>query len=94
MQDSDVFEPDREAGSVLMSFGDTEKTTGLLLLPPKGRKPISLGAAGAAEPRLRVVGRGATGRSPDGLTTAVDAEEGFEAALKAEVATSPAWVVR
>jgi catechol 2,3-dioxygenase-like lactoylglutathione lyase family enzyme len=91
-KESDVFEPDREVGSVLVNFGNAEQNTGLLLLPPKGRKPLALGATGAAEPRLRVVGarpsQGPSVRSADGLAMLFESEEEFEATLSAE--TQPA----
>jgi len=88
-KESDVFDPDREVGSVLVNYGNAEQNTGLLLLPPKGRKPLTLGATGVAEPRFRVVGarpsQGPTVRSSDGLSMLFDTEEEFEATLSAEV---------
>lgn len=92
-EDSDVFEPDRELGSVHVCYGSAETNTGLLLLPPLGRtKPAAFGS-GAGEPRLRVVGAppgGAALRSPDGLSAVFVSEEELEAALQAEAPPAPA----
>ena len=53
-ENSDALEPEREAGSVLMTFGAAELTTGVLLLPPtKGRKALD---PGFVPPTLLVVG--------------------------------------
>jgi len=87
-QESDVFDPDREVGSVFVSYGDAELNTGLLLLPPIGRKALSLGATGAAEPKLWVVGAnpvsGDLALSPDGLALGFESEDQFEASISAE----------
>merc|ERR1712032_814893 len=89
----DAFYPDREAGSVLMAYGDPFTTTGLLLQPPASRKG-SVTALGQQESQLRVVGAEPAGmvsattfRSPDGLPTVYESEESFEIRLSS--ATAP-----
>ena len=60
-KDDDAIEPDREVGSILMSAGSPELTTGVLLLPPRSRKALDLGLA---PPRLRVLGAPAGTQPP------------------------------
>ena len=50
-ENSDAYEPDREVGSILMSYGDKKAETGVLLLPPlKGAKLIAGSNGAAADP--------------------------------------------
>ena len=81
-ENADASEPEREAGSVLMSYGETDLTTGLLLLPPKSKNAkVDIGARA---PSLRLVGAppaGAAGTSPDGLASVFTPAADFEAAV-------------
>jgi hypothetical protein len=86
-EDRDAFEPDRELGATLMSYGDPEASTGLLLLPPLARKAVPL----SPETRLFVIGSpGAGGTSssvvlsPDGLPSVFESEPMLEARLLSE----------
>ena len=88
-QVGDALEPDKEPGSVLMSFGDPALSTGLLLCPPKRRNAkLSLGTPPVG---LTIVGNGpsegAAGKlttSPDGFTSAFVPLSEFEASLGVE----------
>ena len=84
--DPDATEPEREVGSVQMSFGDPELSTGLLLLPPKKKgNKLSLGST---PPRIDYLGKPpatatAAGEdvSPDGLRSTFAEVGAFEKAL-------------
>jgi catechol 2,3-dioxygenase-like lactoylglutathione lyase family enzyme len=81
-----ALEPEKEPGSVLMSFGDPALSTGLLLCPPKKRKAkLSLGAPPIA---LTIVGKppeaGSRLTSPDGITSEFVPLEEFEKGLGVE----------
>eukprot|EP00965_Chrysotila_dentata_P067238 2225273-Pleurochrysis_carterae.AAC.1 len=81
-EDSDALEPDREVGSVLMSFGDPSSSTGILLLPPKSRKALAL----PAPLRLRAVANTSPAqapdvKSPDGLGIVFTTPEAYEASV-------------
>lgn len=74
---TDAIEPDREAGSTLLSFGDPSLAASLLLLKPKSRRS-RLKASGTA---LTVVGAGdaRTALSPDGFESRLVSLAAFEA---------------
>lgn len=85
-QTGDAFEPDREPGTVQMTFGDPTLTTGLLLLPPKKRgAKLSLGKVVPCE--LSVIGKSPTTTdtavSPDGLKSVYVDADAFETAVAA-----------
>merc|ERR1712087_1064095 len=87
-EDRDAFEPDRGLGATLMSYGDPETSTGLLLLPPLTRKAMP---PGPTEMRVLVIGASTAGatepsmvRSPDGLPTVFESEQMLEARLLSE----------
>ena len=84
-EDRDATIPDREVGSVLMSYGDAEQTTGLLLLPPqRSRKSLPPDANQAV---LRIVGTAAgteSRTSPEGVVSEFMPESDFEAAVRVD----------
>lgn len=85
-ENSDAYEPDREVGSILMSYGDKKAETGVLLLPPlKGAKLITGSNGAAADPMppvMSFVGAPALDRpGPDGVLSVFTPIEEFEASL-------------
>ena len=86
---SDAFEPDRQPGSILMSYGDPQDTTGLLLLPPTSRKRVDVGSS---DLRLRVIGAAPSDArvSPDGMPTVFTSPSDFEASAVKSVAEDAA----
>ena len=82
-ESGDALEPDRESGSVLMSYGEPSLTTGLLLLPPPQKK-LRLDP-GPMAPTLLFIGAPAEGASPtalDGVSTAYTTADEFETSLR------------
>jgi hypothetical protein len=86
-ENSDAYEPDREVGSILMSYGDKKAETGVLLLPPlKGAKLITGSNGAAADPMppvMSFVGAPALvdRPGPDGVLSVFTPIEEFEASL-------------
>jgi len=80
-ESGDALEPDRESGSVLMSYGEPSLTTGLLLLPPQKLRLDP----GPMPPTLLFIGAPAEGGSltaSDGVSTAYTPADEFETSLR------------
>ncbi len=95
-EDSDAMEPERELGSVLLSYGDAERTMGVLVLPPLTRRGAQTAVGGAkGAPELRVVGRfdgvvegGSAASSPEGVVVSSESFGAFEGRVSREASES------